>query len=560
MKSVMHNNFAQIEPSNPPRSVFNRSAGYKTTFDSGWLVPIFVEEVLPGDTMHLRTDAFARLATPLKPFMDNTFFETFYFFVPCRLVWNNWQKFCGEKENPGDNTEYLVPRCTAPATGYNYQSLQDYMGLPIRSSSEPIMPVIHNNLPMRAYNLIWNEWFRDQNLQDSVTVNKDDGPDNPTDYVLLRRCKKHDYFSSCLPWPQKGPGVMLPLGSTAPVLGNGNALTLWDGTTPNQVSNPYLGEGGLSSLGSPSFALTSFQGNINRPLDTTGPYTPQNLYPGGTALGVSNNPEHVGLIADLSEATSATINDIREAFALQRKLERDARGGTRYTEILRSHFGVVSPDARLQRPEFLGWSSKRININPVAQTAYGISESPQGNLAAFGQVYDGQGGFHKAFTEHGYVIGLANVRADITYQGGLHKMWQRREQLDFAYPVLSHLGEQVVRNDEICFNGTPATDAGIFGYQERYAEYRYRPSIITGQFRSTHPQSLDVWHLSPDYDYTPPALGPTWIQDDPPIDRVIAIPGSEEFPEPQFLLDCYFNLNHARVLPTYGTPGLLDHL
>lgn len=549
MKSVMQHNFAHIEQNAPARATFNRSAGYKTTFSSGRLIPFFVEEILPGDSVHLRTDIFARLATPLKPFMDNLFLETFYFFVPCRLVWDHWQNFQGEKVSPTDTTEYLLPQ----ATWYSsegvipWQNIADYFGLPVGLTPSAGMPLSVNALPFRGYNLIWNEWFRDQNLQDPVSVVTGDGPDSIAQYGILRRCKKHDYFTSCLPWPQKGPGVELPLFGTAPVYGDGHALGLFGHMDSGDTNF------GLVQLGAGSCAMNTGYGATAGTSVSIG-NIPVNLNALGVPVRGTGTPPVTGLIANLSEAYAGTINDIRTAFQLQRLLERDARGGTRYIEILRAHWNVISPDARLQRPEFLGSSSQRININPVQQLSMTSGTQPLGQQGAYGTVYSGNGGFHKAFVEHGYIIGLMNVRADITYQGGLHKMWTRRERLDFAMPVLSHLGEQPVLNHEIFYEGDGAKDFGVFGYQERYAEYRYRPSIITGIFRSNYSQSLDFWHLSPDY-IEAPALGATWIQDNPPIDRVVAVQS-----EPEFLCDVFFNLIHSRMLPAHGTPGLLDHL
>lgn len=549
MKSVMQHNFARIENTAPPRSSFDRSFGYKTTFNSGDLIPHYVEEILPGDSVNLNPKLFARLATPLKPFMDNLFLEQFYFFVPCRLLWDNWERMNGQQDDPDSSTDYLVPQCVF--THANYPdgiatgSLFDYFGLPtnVPIGSDKTLSV--NALPLRAYNLIYNQWFRDQNLQESLLVPRGDGPDSPgSTYGLNKRCKKHDYFTSCLPWPQKGPGVEIPLGDTAPVIGNSNlGIRFTDGVQSmysiNQVNlsrqMQLFAAGGTQNVG--DFSSGVIPTNDNKVL----------------GLAKSNS----GLVADLTSATAATINDLRAAFQLQRLMERDARGGTRYTELLRSHFGVFSPDARLQRAEFLGSSSERININPVQQTSgTPASGTPQGNLAGYGVCFSGRGGFSKSFTEHGYIIGLVNVRADITYQNGLHKMWTRQERLDFALPVLSHLGEQAVLNSEILYACDPAKDNGIFGYQERYADYRYRPSIITGQYRSNATGgSLDYWHLGLDFGSEAPVLGNTFIKDSPPISRVIAVPD-----EPEFLLDCYFNQRHARVLPTYGTPGLLDHL
>lgn len=549
MKSVMQHNFARIENSSPPRSSFDRSFGYKTTFNAGDLIPHYVEEILPGDSVNLNPKLFARLATPLKPFMDNLFLEQFFFFVPCRLLWDNWERMNGQQDDPDSSTDYLVPQCVFNNANYPdglaTGSLFDYFGLPTNVPIGVGKELSVNALPLRAYNLIYNQWFRDQNLQDSLTVARGDGPDSPGSlYGINKRCKKHDYFTSCLPWPQKGPGVEIPLGNTAPVYGTGKTLGLTDG-------NQRVGF--MAASGNELYAGTDFY-NVN--VGTAGV---SDVSLNGVGFGVvqKGTGNFSGMYADLSDATAATINDLRAAFQLQRLMERDARGGTRYTELLRSHFGVYSPDARLQRAEFLGSSSERININPVQQTSgTPTAGTPQGNLAGYGVCFSGRGGFSKSFTEHGYIIGLVNVRADITYQNGLHKMWTRQERLDFALPVLSHLGEQVVLNSELVYACDPAKDDGIFGYQERYADYRYRPSTITGQYRSNATGgSLDYWHLGLDFGSEAPVLGNTFIKDAPPISRVIAVPD-----EPEFLLDCYFQQRHARVLPTYGTPGLLDHL
>lgn len=544
--------FSQIPSTQIPRSVFDRSHGYKTTFNSGYLVPFYVDEVLPGDSFKLTATLFARLATPIVPFMDNLYLETFFFFVPNRLVWDNWQKFNGEQKNPSDSTDFLIP--TVSGTNVQNQTLWDYFGLPTNVNNALKV----NALPFRAYNLIFNEWFRDENLQESLNVPTGDGPDNLSDYNLVRRGKRHDYFTSCLPWPQKGPGVEISIGGSANVSGS---LTSW----PGSISyNMTATEG--ATVNPPTVSLNLFPETMvsSTGNSTSAPFSQARFL--GSEFSVKTSRANVSVTAtrgdvsgfgftgkaDLSSAVPISINDLRQAFQIQKLYERDARGGTRYTEILRSHFGVISPDARLQRPEYLGGSSARISINPVQQTSSTNEITPQGNLAAFGVVSDSFHGFSKSFVEHGYVFGFVNVRADLTYQQGLNRMWSRQGRFDFYWPVLAHLGEQAVLNKEIYAQGT-ADDDKVFGYQERYAEYRYYPGQITGKFRSTDPQPLDSWHLAQKFSSLP-TLSPQFIQDDPPVERVVAVQN-----EPQFLFDSYIRLKCARPMPVYSVPGLVDH-
>mgnify|MGYP000595077930 CR=1 FL=1 len=521
--------FAHAPSAEINRSTFDRSHAYKTTFDGGRLIPVFLDEVLPGDTFKMNSTMFSRMATPLKPVLDNAHMDVHFFFVPNRLIWDNWTRFMGERKTIDDDiTGLTIPTTTMSQASLTTGTLGNYFGLPYRNSGGDLTV---SALPFRAYSLIFDEWYRDENLRPGYHIAMGDGPDtiwanaNPQ-----RRGKRHDYFTSCLPWPQKGSAVEIPIATNAPVKGIGVGPS---GTPAGAVNNAKESDGVTRNYAS-----------------TYHPWTANQIYveESTTQAGFPN------IYADLSSATAVTINDLRTAFQIQKVLERDARGGTRYIELVLSHFGVRSDDARLQRPEFLGGSHSMINVNPVAATAYvGDTENavPQGNLAAYATSLN-KCKWEKSFTEHGFVIGIVSTRADLTYQQGIERHWKRASRYDYYLPALAHLGEQAVLTGEIFANGTAADDT-VFGYQERWAELRYKPSRITGEFASDQEQSLDIWHYSQQFN-SAPTLSASFIDDNPPFKRTLAVQN-----EPEFLLDAWFDLKCTRPMPTYSIPGLIDH-
>lgn len=576
MNRNSNSRFAQAPQVDIQRSTFDRSSGHKTTFNAGKLVPIYVDEVLPGDTFEMTTSAIIRGSTPIFPVMDNANLDIYYFFVPNRLVWDHWKEFNGENTTSKweQTVEYSIPQMapplstgTEPVTGWEKGTLADYMGIPTEvgpgtSQTNPEWTV--NHLPFRAYCLIWNEWFRDQNLQDPVLIDTGDSQTNGRHLIpegssitfehqaalqganLLPVNKYFDYFTGALPEPQKGPDVLLPLGSRAPVITSrvnnkiiSDAAVIFSAPQPGETGSNHIlfiqkGTGGASTNQGRLVA-----GNQDASGGDITQIIPQNL------------------VADLEHATAATINELRLAFQIQKLYERDARGGTRYIEIIKSHFGVTSPDARLQRPEYLGGERIPINIDQVIQTS-GTMEgtTPQGNTGAY-SLTGNQGSYFKhSFVEHGYVLGLACVRTEHTYQQGLEKIWNRRNRFDFYWPALANIGEQAILNKEIYLQASKATNEAAFGYQEAWAEYRYKPSRVSSAFRSNVTGSLDAWHYADYYD-TLPKLSAEWVQETyKNVDRTLAVQSTLE---DQYIADFWFKCTCTRPMPIYSIPGLIDH-
>jgi hypothetical protein len=521
INSPSYKQFVEVPHADIQRSTFDRSFGHKTTFDAGELIPIYADEMLPADTFSCKLTAFARLATPIHPTMDNAFMDTHFFSVPLRLVWDDFEEFMGETktytasgssrldETPDFTVAAPVaPTITAGGGGEAEGSLADYLGVPTKKAGLTFSALWH-----RAYTLVWNEWFRDENLQKPATLLTTSGTD-ATAYTILNRGKRHDYFTSALPWPQKGADVTLPLTGDAPIYAAGDNTSLLGIYSTNYGSNRRLAETASDIIISGSGAV----------------------------------PDNV-LYADLSAAGAATINQLRLAFATQKFLERQARSGSRYIEVIKGHFNVTSPDARLQRPQYLGGGSSPVNISPVAQTSSTDATSPQGNLSAIGTTVLSGHSFTYSATEHCLLIGLVSVRTALTYQDGLNRMFSRATIYDYYWPTLSTIGEQAVKNKEIYAQGTSA-DEDVFGYQERYGEYRYKPSLVTGRFRTNATTSLDTWHYAQEYSALP-VLGQSWIQQGKAnVQRTLAVAS-----EPQFIFDSLFKLRCTRPMPVTSVPG-----
>lgn len=548
--------FAQIPTASIKRSRFDRSSSVKTTFNAGDLVPFYVDEVLPGDTFSIDTSKVVRMQTPLTPIMDNLYLDTYYFFVPNRLVWKHWPNLMGENTESAwiPETQYSVPQVTAPANGWNIGTVADYMGIPTGVQGLSV-----NAMPFRAYALICNEWFRDENLQDPLNISIEDatqlgsnGDNYITDCQLGGKpfvaCKLHDYFTSALPSPQKGPDVTIPLlQDNIPVRALSDMIPGYD-----SIGSRIVFYGGGVPDGTETLAPLLTRG-IDEQADIWAP------------MGYSTGPKQKGtfdgyvqpanLWADTSKLAMASINSLRLAFQTQKYFEKLARGGSRYIESIKANFDVTNPDYRLQRPEYLGGNRIPITINQIVQQSETTETSPQGTTTGQSLTTDSHSDFTKSFTEHGYIIGVMCARYDHTYQQGLSKMWSRKQALDFYFPVFANIGELPILNKEIYAQGTDADDE-VFGYQEAWAEYRYRPNICTGEMRSQAPQSLDIWHLGDDYQ-SQPFLSADWIKEDKSnVDRVLAVTSEVSN---QFFADIYIKNRTTRPMPVYSVPGLIDH-